>query len=91
MRFLPLAEIKTDLTTEHTENTEGEGTTNQKNLTNQKKRIGMAGPMSHGLSAPRLLENVPYKDQEEMGGKAQAEGRAATDGDGTECATDEHG
>ena len=32
--------IKTDLTAENTENTEGEGTTNQTNLTNQWEKRG---------------------------------------------------
>ena len=83
-QLIGLAEMKTDLTTEGTENTEGEGTTNQTNLTNKEKRIGLVGPMSNYASPPQWVENVPYKGLEEMGGDAQAVGRAATDGDGSE-------
>ena len=81
---IPILSMKTDLTTEGTENTEGEGTTNQTNLTNKEKRIGLVGPMSNYASPPQWVENVPYKGLEEMGGDAQAVGRAATDGDGSE-------
>ena len=81
--LIALAEIKTDLTPEGTENTEGEGTTNQTNLTNKEKRIGLVGPMSNYAPPPQWVENVPYKGLEEMGGDAQAVGRAATDGDGS--------
>ena len=51
--------MKTDLTTEGTENTEGEGTSNQANLTNKEKRIGLVGPMSNYASSPQWVENVP--------------------------------
>ena len=41
---IPILSMKTDLTTEGTENAEGEGTTDQRNT------IGLVGPMSNGLS-----------------------------------------
>ena len=63
-QLISLAEIKTDLTAE------GEGTTNQTNLTNKEKRIGLVGPMSNDAPPPQLVENVPYKGLEEMDGFA---------------------
>ena len=70
-QLIGLAEIKTDLTTEGTENTEREGTTNQTNLTSKEKRIGLVGPMSNYASPPQWVENVPYKGLEEMEGFAR--------------------
>ena len=66
--LIGLAEMKTDLTTE---GTEGEGTTNQTNLTNQGKRIGLVGPMSNYAPPPQWVENVPYKGLEELEGFAR--------------------
>ena len=76
--------METDLTTEGTENTEGEGTTNQTNLTNKRKIIGLVGPICNHASPLQWVENVPCKDLAEMGGNAPAVGRAAADWDGSE-------
>ena len=67
-QLIGLAEMKTDLTAE---GTEGEGTTNQTNLTNKGKRIGLVGPMSNYAPPPQWVENVPYKGLEEMQGFAR--------------------
>ena len=80
---IPILSMKTDLTTEGTANTEGKGTTNQTNLTNQEKRIGLVGPMSNHATTPQWVENAPWKDLGETGGNAQAVEWAATDWDGS--------
>ena len=48
-----------------------EGTTNLTNLTNRTRRIGLVGPMSNYASPPQLVEDVPYRDLEEMQGFAR--------------------
>ena len=82
-------------TTEHTEDTEGdggrEGTTNQTNLTNGREvknwdEIGLVGPMSNYASPPQLVENVPYRDMEEMQGFAGA-GETSIAGSGSRRAS----
>ena len=70
-QLIALVEMKVDLTTEHTENTEREGTTNQTNLTNRKITIGLVGPMSNYASRPQLVEGVAYRDMDEMQGFAR--------------------
>ena len=73
--------MKTDPTTELTEGTEGEGTTNQTNLSNRKAEertetgIGLAGPMSdttswrcgRGLSQARMPTRIQFHPPAEMG------------------------
>jgi Glycosyl transferase family 2 len=65
-QLIALAEMKADLTTEHTESTEREGTTNRTNLTNRNRGIGLVGPMSNYASPPQLVEEVAYRGLEEM-------------------------
>ena len=74
------AAIKTYLTTEDTESTEGEG---KRPRIRRISRIRKSGSGWLGRCS-RLLESVPYQEREEMGGNPQAKGRAARDGDRTE-------
>ncbi len=64
-QLIALAEMGTDSTTEITEITE-EKTQEGEGKVRTKERIGLVGPTSNYVSPPQLVENVPYKNLEEM-------------------------
>ena len=61
-QLIALAEMEWEETTKNTKDTKGESGRGNR----VRMRIGLTGPMSNYASPPRLVENVPYTNLEEM-------------------------